>query len=556
MKKSKVAFLLFLCVISLCVVTAQPVKSQSLGAVYILSDGTVQSSINATVPIQQDGDVYTFTDNLIVTTFVVQRSGVTIDGAGFALEGEGQIGIDLSSVNTVTIENVQLNGKFFFGIYISESSYNTVTGCTIASNGNGISLYSSIQNTITGNIIIGNDIGLDLMESSDNVFRNNRLDNTHNIAVYGAELSHFIHDMDDSNTISDDKKVYYFVDKENLVITPDTFPDVGFLALVSCTNITVYDITLTKNVQGVLLVSTTGSTIAQCEITYNYAGIMLFASSSNVFSENIITNNNRGIQFSMLSTANRIFSNNIADNRGGIFLFNSSQNIITDNNITNNDNYGIGLSSSSYNLIRSNYFTRNGIQVYDASTGDSSVTASMNTWHVTYPVGGNYWSDYTGVDVKSGSNQDQEGSDKIGDTPYIIDNNNKDYYPLMPYGSPPAISIVSPGNKTYTVTSVSLTFTVSETTSWIKYSLDGQANVTITGSTTLSGLADGLHNITVYAQDTDGLTGTSETIYFTIAEGAETPQSESFPITWIAAIIVVVAIVGVAFLYFLKIEKK
>jgi parallel beta-helix repeat protein len=533
MKKSKVAFLLFLCVISLCVVTAQPVKSQSLGAVYILSDGTVQSSINATVPIQQDGDVYTFTDNLIVTTFVVQRSGVTIDGAGFALEGEGQIGIDLSSVNTVTIENVQLNGKFFFGIYISESSYNTVTGCTIASNGNGISLYSSIQNTITGNIIIGNDIGLDLMESSDNVFRNNRLDNTHNIAVYGAELSHFIHDMDDSNTISDDKKVYYFVDKENLVITPDTFPDVGFLALVSCTNITVYDITLTKNVQGVLLVSTTGSTIAQCEITYNYAGIMLFASSSNVFSENIITNNNRGI-----------------------FLFNSSQNIITDNNITNNDNYGIGLSSSSYNLIRSNYFTRNGIQVYDASTGDSSVTASMNTWHVTYPVGGNYWSDYTGVDVKSGSNQDQEGSDKIGDTPYIIDNNNKDYYPLMPYGSPPAISIVSPGNKTYTVTSVSLTFTVSETTSWIKYSLDGQANVTITGSTTLSGLADGLHNITVYAQDTDGLTGTSETIYFTIAEGAETPQSESFPITWIAAIIVVVAIVGVAFLYFLKIEKK
>ena len=556
MNTSKVMVLVVLTIISLCAVNTQPVKSQNLGAVYILSDGSVYSPTNATVPIQQDGDVYTFTDDLVVSTFVVQRSGVTIDGAGFALEGEGEIGIDLSSVNSVTIENIQLNGMFVCGIYISESSYNTVTGCTIKRNGNGISLYSSTHNNITDNIITGNDIGFDLMQTSDNVFRNNRLDNNHNIAVYGTEPSHYINDMDESNMISDDKKVYYFVGKENLVITPDTFPDVGFLALVSCTNITVYNIKLTENVQGILLASTTGSTIAQCNITGNYAGIMLFASSSNVFGENSVTNNNRGIQFSMFSNGNSLFSNNIVDNAGGIFLFNSSQNTINDNNITNNDHYGIGFSSSSYNLIRSNYFIGNSIQVYDASTDDLSVTASMNTWDVSYPVGGNYWSDYTGVDVKSGSNQDQEGSDKIGDTPYIIDKNNKDNYPLMPYGSPPAISIVSPGNKTYTVTSVSLTFTVSETTSWIKYSLDGQANVTITGSTTLSGLADGVHSITVYAQDTDGLTGTSETIYFTIAEGAETPQSESFPITWIAAIIVVVAIVGVALLYFLKIKKK
>ena len=556
MKKRKVAFLVFLCVVSLCAVTTQPVKSQNIGAVYILSDGTIQSSVNATVPLQQDGDVYTFTDDLVVSAFVVQRSGVTIDGAGFALEGEGQRGIDLSFVNTVTIENVQLNGMFFYGIYISESAYNTVTGCTITSNGNGISVYSSAHNNVTNNIIIGNDIGIDLMEASDNIFRNNKLDNTHNIAVYGTEPSHYINDMDDSNTISDDKKVYYFIGKENLLITPDTFPDVGFLALVSCTNITVYDITLTKNVQGILLVSTTGSTIAQCRITDNYAGIMLFASSSNVFGENSITNNNRGIQFSMFSSGNSIFSNNIADNSGGIFLFNSSQNTINDNNITNNNYYGIGFSSSSYNLIRSNYFIGNGIHAYDASTDDPTVTASINTWHVTYPVGGNYWSDYTGVDVKSGSNQDQEGSDQIGDTPYIIDANNEDNYPLMPYGSPPAVSIDSPENKTYTTTDVTLDFTVSEATSWIKYSLDGQANVTITGGTTLSGLADGVHSITVYAQDTDGLTGISETIYFTIAEGAETPQSESFPITWIAAIIVVVAIVGVALLYFLKIKKK
>jgi len=558
MKESKVAFLVFLCVISLCAVTTQPVKSQdSDQSVYILSDGSVYSSTNATVPIQQDGNVYTFTDNLVVYAFLVQCSGVTIDGAGFTLEGEGETGIELSSVNTVTIKNVQLKGWFQYGIYISESSYNTITGNTIKNNGNGISIYNSTQNTITDNIITDNEIGLDLMYSSDNVFRNNRMDNIYNIAVYGSEVSHFINDMDDSNTISDDKKVYYFVGKENLVITPDTFPDVGFLALVSCTNITVQNIELSNNVHGILLVSTTDSTIAQNNITDNYAGIMLFQSSNNLLMGNRITNNYRGIQLSMLSTVNRISSNSIIDNVGGIFLFNSSQNIISANNITNNDNYGIGFSSSSYNLIITNHFIGNSIQVYDASTDDSSVAVSMNSWHVTYPVGGNYWSDYTGVDVKSGSNQNQTGSDGLGDTPYIIDQNNQDNFPLMPYGSPPAISIVSPENKTYTVNSVSLTFTVSETTSWIKYSLDEQANVTITEDITLSDLSDGVHSVTVYAQDTDGQTGTSETICFTITEGSETPQSMSLSIIWIVvAIVAVVVVVGVILFYFLKTEKK
>ena len=197
MKESKVAFLVFLCVISLCAVSAQPVKSQNIGTVSISSDGSVSSSTNATVPIQQDGNVYTFTDNILVYSFVIQRSNVIIDGAGFALAGDGERGIDLSYVNTVTIENVQLNGMFVYGIYLWESSYNTITGNTIKNNGNGISIYNSTQNTITDNIITDNEIGIDLRYSSDNVFRNNRMDNIYNIAVFGSEVSHFINDMDD-----------------------------------------------------------------------------------------------------------------------------------------------------------------------------------------------------------------------------------------------------------------------------------------------------------------------------------------------------------------------
>jgi len=553
MKTSKVMFIVVLTIISLCAVNTQPVNSQDAAIIYILSDGSVFTSTNLTVPIQRDGNIYTFTDNIEIYYLVVQRDNIVIDGAGYYLAGQGEIGVDLSYRNNVTIKNLQI-GFTLYGIYLLNASRNTISGNTLTYNQWAIYLIAASQNTIIGNNITNNDIGIDVSSSSNNVFRNNVLNNNHNLAVYGSEPSHFDNDIDVSNIVNG-KKAYYLISESNLVINPTTFPDVGYLALVNCQNITVHDLELTNNGHGIILAYTTGSTITQNHLTENYNGLGLFASFGNFIVGNYIANNYRGLQLSNASNSNSISANNITNNTDGIFLFYSSQNTIVLNNITNS-NIGIGFKQSSYNMIRGNYFISNVGQVYDVSIADPSVTASMNIWGVGYPLGGNYWSDYTGVDVKSGENQDQTGSDGLGDTPYIIDENNQDGFPLMPYGSPPAISIVSPENKTYTVNSVSLSFTVSETTSWIKYSLDGKANVTITEDTTLSGLADGVHSITVYAQDTDGLTGASETIYFTIAEGSETPQSEAFPITWIAAIIVVVVVVGVVLLYFLKIKKK
>ena len=44
---------------------------------------------------------------------------------------------------------------------------------------------------------------------------------------------------------------------------------------------------------------------------------------------------------------------------------------------------------------------------------------------------GNYWSDYTGLDLYSSLFQNETGSDGIGDTPYVIEANDTDRYPLM-----------------------------------------------------------------------------------------------------------------------------
>jgi hypothetical protein len=74
-----------------------------------------------------------------------------------------------------------------------------------------------------------------------------------------------------------------------------------------------------------------------------------------------------------------------------------------------------------------------------------SSDGSPNTWDNGYASGGNYWSDYCGVDIYTGPYQNVAGSDGIGDTPYIIDANNIDHYPLMnPYSTGPLSVTISP----------------------------------------------------------------------------------------------------------------
>jgi len=109
---------------------------------------------------------------------------------------------------------------------------------------------------------------------------------------------------------------------------------------------------------------------------------------------------------------------------------------------------------------------------------------------------------------------------------------------------PPHITIFSPENKSYATQSISLNFTVSETVSWIGYSLNGQANVTISGNTTLCGLSEGSHRAAVCAKDVVGNTGGSQVVYFTVHAEATKPI---MPLEWgVAAIVIIVVVCGIA----------
>jgi hypothetical protein len=124
---------------------------------------------------------------------------------------------------------------------------------------------------------------------------------------------------------------------------------------------------------------------------------------------------------------------------------------------------------------------------------------------------------------------------------------------------PPNITYLSIENQTYNSTDVPIEFTVDENVMQAAYSLDGQANVTIGGNSTLTGLSSGEHNVTVYAWNDAGNVGASQTVNFDVVynSSAEVQQSDSFPLSTIIAVFISF-IVGVAltFLFFFRKDKR
>lgn len=82
--------------------------------------------------------------------------------------------------------------------------------------------------------------------------------------------------------------------------------------------------------------------------------------------------------------------------------------------------------------------------------------------------------------------------------------------------SPPEIRILSIENKTYSTSSVPLVFALDKSNTQLSYSIDGLSNRTIAGNSSIAGLQNGKHNVTVYAQDDFGNKGMSETVFFNI----------------------------------------
>lgn len=354
-------------------------------------------------------------DNEIVNcrTGVKDRysSGNFIIGNNISLCSE--YGVDVEGSDDTVVQGNTIS-QCWGGIYLSFGSRRTVINDNYISNGDGgIGLDASSRNIITNNriehcnlsgiyvgealwtgsnynVVTNNTIsfstqgeGLYIYGSTgNNLSGNTMLNNLYNFGVEGEELSDFIHFVDTSNTV-DGKPVYYWINELDVAVPLDA----GYVGLVNSTRITVQTLNLTNNRQGILLAFTSDSTITGNNLTNNYYGIHVWNSSDY----------------------NTLYENSIKQNE-----------------------YGVWLGFCSNNTFYHNNFTDNSAQVYIDSSG------YPNFWNETYPIGGNYWSDFKdeyplAEDLFSGEYpQSEPDSDSIWDGSYEIDGGNIDYYPVVP----------------------------------------------------------------------------------------------------------------------------
>jgi parallel beta-helix repeat protein len=220
MRKTAVATLILISLITLGVVWVQPIKAEYQGSITINANGNITPS---TAPIQQTGNTYTLTGD-VVGSISVLRSNMVFDGNGHSLIAEGAgHGVEGLSVGNnpvvtgatnVTVKNLSVEGSVF-GISLVETTNALVFNNTISETRNvqfhptaGIRVDGGGSNTIKGNNVINNYCGMYFLETQNNLIVGNNIENSSNpdksgygIVFWGASNNTIYHNSFINNDV-------------------------------------------------------------------------------------------------------------------------------------------------------------------------------------------------------------------------------------------------------------------------------------------------------------------------------------------------------------------
>lgn len=358
-------------------------------------------------------------DNVVITNFSIANGEQGVKIIGF-------------SNNTVRQNNINNTHEAILlsGGVLEVASNNTVSDNFIVNNICGINLVGGENNTITGNTITLNQQGM-VLKGDNNIIHNIVNNNFFGVLVgKGCKLreneinenqfnfimtsalgwfplgaSQFINDIDISNKING-RSIYYLVNQTNLVIDSSTHPDVGYLALINCTNVTARNLNLTNNGDGVLIVESVNCTIEKCLLRNNMIGITAYYINETSIIDNNVSDNYHGI--SLIGYYNTLANNTITNNTlrllpyrwpdkwpslppsnyidkwirnwlihcsGGIYLFQSFNSTLSNNTLIGNE-YGILIHyDNSFNVLKNNNMTENvhnfGMEPYAFAFGEN-----------------------------------------------------------------------------------------------------------------------------------------------------------------------------------------
>ncbi len=322
-----------------------------------------------------------------------------IDGAGLYLDVSSNI-----SIANNTIKNAKLSG-IYMNIYLSNI---TVEGNRIESSreyGITIEHFTSENITIRNNYIADNRLFGIRAWSDRTVIENNVFVND---GVFVISTGNSV-----SNNTVNGKPLLYLEQVSNRYISGSY----GQIILVNVTNITVDSQIISSSDVGIEVFKSSNVTISNSTIQEGSVYGIYVRDASNLLIE----------------------GNLISESSSGLYIFRSSNINVTRNTFWRND-IGIYIggapSSSSIYVFHNNFL--------DSVKKQAITDGAQYNWDAGYPSGGNFWSDLQCVDSFSGPNQDQPGSDGICDSPYVIDDDNRDRYPLANRVQNAPVPIVNP----------------------------------------------------------------------------------------------------------------
>ncbi len=399
--------------------------------VYVHSNDLPAYGINATNVVNgviEDSQFHLYfsgitldsTDNFVVQNITnggVSRVYVTNSTQVRVSDDYGGADIIIKSSDGVWVSHNNLNSIDYIGSQISVSSSNNVS---VLDN-----LYYSISLGNSSNVTVsGNNLGADCCTTD---FTGLTIENSDQVTV-------------SSNYFYSDWGIVV-LDSGFLEISDNhlSFTSKAAIILRSCS-----DISIQRN-----QVNTAGG--------YNGGIVVESCARINIFENSMSRMDDiccqRAIDLLTVSLSSNvtIVGNNLVNSTTAIGVSDASYIIINGNNVQSNVQ-GVVLNDTMNVQVFHNNFLNNIIQAIDTN-------GTNNSWN-NYPNGGNFWSDYTGVDNCSGPDQDMcPGPDGLGDTPYVF-NHNRDYFPLM--------------------TQYSVSWQPTSNVMWMGYDWDGGGEETLT----------------------------------------------------------------------------
>ncbi|MEM2943264.1 MAG: PKD domain-containing protein [Methanomassiliicoccales archaeon] len=251
------------------------------------------------------------------------------------------------------------------------------------------------------------------------------------------------------------------------------------ISMSNSTGSAILNITSEVKLTGIEIKNSSGIAVIGCVISGSSFGIVLSYSKNLSLIDNKVSNNK--YDFIIYGSSRDHFIHNLSGNfitsgpltylyeeknkefnpdklESGAFIIIDCTNLSIESFTFSHNGFGaliinsIGIKISNcsfhHNLfgIRSInsadcFFFRNDFCMNEISAMDNG----NNHYNLEYPLGGNYWDDYRELDLKSGPQQNINGSDGIGDTPkYISGGLCADQYPfltpLTDASAPPIVS--------------------------------------------------------------------------------------------------------------------